>query len=70
MSERRKIEIHIWHKQNLTLEEASKYSQIGIDKLRTITDDEDCNFVLWIGNRKRLIKRKLFDEYINSIDRI
>nr|DAZ45145.1 MAG TPA: excisionase [Caudoviricetes sp.] len=70
MSEKRKIEIPIWHKQNLTLEEASKYSQIGIDKLRTITDDEDCNFVLWIGNRKRLIKRKLFDQYINSIDRI
>lgn len=70
MSEKRKIEIPIWNKQNLTLEEASKYSQIGIDKLRTITDDEDCNFVLWIGNRKRLIKRKLFDQYINSIDRI
>ena len=70
MYEKRKIEIHIWNKQNLTLEEASKYSQIGIDKLRTITDDEDCNFVLWIGNRKRLIKRKLFDQYINSIDRI
>ena len=65
MSEKRKIEIPIWNKQNLTLEEASKYSQIGIDKLRTITDDEDCNFVLWIGNRKRLIKRKLFDQYIN-----
>ena len=32
MSEKRKIEIPIWHKQNLTLEEASKYSQIGIDK--------------------------------------
>ena len=70
MSEKRKIEIPIWNKQNLTLGEASKYSQIGIDKLRTITDDEDCNFVLWIGNRKRLIKRKLFDQYINSIDRI
>lgn len=70
MSEKRKIEIPIWNKQNLTLEEASKYSQIGIDKLRTITDDENCNFVLWIGNRKRLIKRKLFDQYINSIDRI
>ena len=70
MSEKRKIEIPIWNKQNLTLEEASKYSQIGIDKLRTITDDENCNFVLWVGNRKRLIKRKLFDQYINSIDRI
>ena len=70
MSEKRKIEIPIWNKQNLTLDEESKYSQIGIDKLRTITDDEDCNFVLWIGNRKRLIKRKLFDQYINSIDRI
>lgn len=53
----------IWHKTNLTIEEAAVYSNIGLHKLREITNDENCNFVLWIGNR-RLIKRKMFDEYL------
>ena len=57
------IEIPIYYKQNLTIEEAAVYSNIGQNKLRQMTDDEDCKFVLWVGN-KRLIKRKIFDEYI------
>ena len=32
------------------------YSGIGINKLRKMTEREDCTFVLWIGT-KRLIKR-------------
>ena len=55
----------IWEKSNLTLEEAAAYSGIGINKLRKLTDDEDCEFVLWIGT-KRLIKRKRLDEYIDK----
>lgn len=55
--------VPIWEKSNLTLEEAAAYSGIGINKLRELTNDEKCRFVLWVGN-KRLIKRKLFDEYI------
>lgn len=55
--------VPIWEKSNLTLEEAAAYSGIGINKLRTLTNNESCNFVLWVGS-KRLIKRKLFDEYI------
>jgi len=47
----------------LTLTEAAEYSNIGVNKLRDITNDDNCTFVLWIGN-KRLIKRKLFDAYI------
>ena len=31
-----------------------------------ITDDEKCLFVLWVGG-KRLIKRKLFDEFIEKV---
>ena len=38
---------------------------IGIGKIREITNDEKCRFVLWVGN-KRLIKRRLFDQYIES----
>lgn len=56
--------IPIWEKTNLTLEEAAAYSNIGINKLREITNAEDCPFVLWVGN-KRLIKRKQFDAYLN-----
>ncbi len=55
-------EVPIWNKSNLTLEEAAAYSGIGINKLRKLTDDENCEFVLWVG-AKRLIKRRLLDEY-------
>lgn len=56
-------EVPIWEKSNLTIEEAALYSGIGRNKLRQLTDDENCKFVLWVGN-KRLIKRKKFDEFI------
>lgn len=56
-------EIPLWEKSNLTIEEAAIYSGIGQNKLRELTEDEDCKFVLWIG-RKRLIKRKPFDDFI------
>lgn len=58
-------EIPIWEKSNLTLEETAAYSGIGINKLREITNDENCRFVLWVGN-KRLIKRKQLDRYIDG----
>ena len=58
-----KAEVPIWEKSNLTLEEAAAYSGIGTGKLRQITDDENCKFVLWNGS-KHLIKRRLLDEYL------
>ena len=58
------IEIPIWQKTTLTLEEAAAYSGIGINKIRQLSDKEDCEFVLWVGT-KRLIKRRKFDEYID-----
>ncbi|WP_092251099.1 excisionase [Lacrimispora sphenoides] len=60
-----KKEIPIWEKTNLTLEEASTYFDIGINKLRELTNDKDCHFVIWCGN-KCLIKRKLLDEYLEK----
>lgn len=56
-------EIYFWEKSNLTLEEAAAYSGIGINKLRELSNEQNCRFVLWVGN-KRLIKRRLFDQYI------
>ncbi len=58
--------IPIWEKSNLTLEEASAYSNIGVNKLRELSDNKHCDFVLWVGS-KRLIKRKLFDKYIEQL---
>ncbi len=55
----------IWEKLNLTVEEAAEYSNIGVNKIREISNDDNCSFVLWIGN-KRLIKRRKFDEYIEK----
>lgn len=60
------IEIPIWEKSNLTLEEAAAYSGIGINKLRKLSDSESCPFVLWIGS-KRLIKRRKLDEYTDRM---
>ena len=59
-------EVPIWQKSNLTLEEAAAYSGIGINRLRTITNEKDCKFVLFVGT-KRLIKRRLLDEYTDKV---
>ena len=55
-------EVPIWEKSNLTLEEAAAYSGIGKNKLRELSDEKDCRFVLWNGS-KRLIKRKELDKF-------
>lgn len=59
-------EIPIWQKMNLTLSEASQYFGIGVNKLREISDQDNCGFVLWVGN-KRLIKRKKLEDYLNKL---
>ena len=61
-----KFDIPVWHKLNLTIEEAAAYSNLGIHRLYELTEQEDCPFVLWIGSR-RVIKRKSFDEYIEKM---
>ena len=59
-----KNKIPFWEKRNLTLEEASKYFNIGVNRIRRITDRNNCPFVLWVGS-KRLIKRKEFENYLS-----
>lgn len=58
-------EMSISEKVNLTLQEASAYFNIGINKLRELTNADDCQYVLWVGS-KRLIKRKLFEKYLEG----
>lgn len=66
MSEVIKKEVPIWEKSNLTLEEAAAYFGIGTPKLKELTNDDNCTFVLWNGS-KRLIKRKKMEEYLEKV---
>ena len=61
-----RVEIPIWEKSNLTIDEAAAYTGIGTKKLRELSGEEDCEFVIWIGS-KRLIKRRKLDEYIDGM---
>ena len=58
-------QVPIWEKSNLTLEEAAAYSGIGKNKLRELSDEKDCRFVLRNGN-KRLIKRMELDKFTSE----
>ena len=58
-------DIPFWEKSNLRLEEAAAYSGIGVNKLRELTNEEGCEFVLWVGS-KRLIKKQKFNDFIEK----
>jgi len=57
--------IPVSEKIALTVEEASQYSNIGLNKIRELCNQNNCSFVLFVGN-KRLIKRKAFEKYIEQ----
>lgn len=58
-----KQNVPVWEKITMTVEEAAEYSSIGINKIRELSSDPRCNFVIYIG-KKRLIKRKEFEKFI------
>lgn len=53
-----------------TLEEASKYSHIGINRLREESLKDDCPWVLWIGDTKRIVKVDTFKAWLNKLTSI
>ena len=57
--------IPVWEKKNLTVEEAAALFNIGANKIRELSNEKNCNFVLWVGN-KRLIKKNLFEKYLEK----
>lgn len=57
--------IPVWERVTLTVQEAVDYTGIGRDKLYELTDRDDCEFVLRVGSR-RLLKRKKLEEYIEK----
>lgn len=56
--------IPIYEKYALTIEEAAAYSSIGQNKINELLKDTRCTFVLWVG-RKKLVKRKAFEDFIS-----
>lgn len=61
----KQFNVPIWEKLALTKEEASEYSHIGINKLEELLRNPRCPFVISVG-RKKLIKRKEFEQYISD----
>ncbi len=63
------MNIPIWEKAAMTVEEASEYSNIGIVKIRKLLSSPNCTFVLHVGNKK-LVKKKEFLEFLSKVNRI
>lgn len=65
MPEEGVIEMPIYKKLTLSVEEASLYSGIGVNTLYTLMKKPEYDLVIWIGKKKR-IKRKSLEELVNS----
>lgn len=61
----RKQTVPYWEKVTMTIEEAAEYSGIGRDTLYRLSNQNNCPFVLWIGTKRR-IKRKKLEDYISG----
>ncbi len=60
------IQVPVWHKYSLSVEEAAAYYGIGEKRLRSIAvEHEHDGFILEIGSHIRF-KRKRFEEYLDS----
>lgn len=64
------IEIPVWEKYTLSIEEAAVYFRIGENKLRRlINENPNADYILWNGTWAQ-IKRKKFEEVIDELSAI
>ena len=49
-----------------TLTEAAEYFGIGINRLREIAKDPTCDFTVNVGNKKLMIIRPKFEEFLSN----
>lgn len=64
------IEIPVWEKYTLSIEEAAAYFRIGENKLRQlIVENPNADYILWNGTRAQS-KRKKFEELIDNLSAI
>lgn len=57
--------VPIWERVTITLEEAAAYTGIGVCKLREMSNEPGCDYVIWVGGR-RLFKRRKLDEFLEK----
>lgn len=57
--------VPIHEKLALTIREAAEYSNIRINKIDEMLRRPNCPFVIFVG-KKKLVKRKEFEEFISS----
>lgn len=57
------VPIHL--KVAMTIKEAAKYSNIGINKIDSMLRMPHCLFVLYVGTKK-LVKRREFEQYLSQ----
>mgnify|MGYP003294723337 CR=1 FL=1 len=60
------IEVPVERKALLTVEEAAAVTGLGMGKLREISSDERCDFVLWNGAKRMFKKDRLIAFLYNS----
>lgn len=51
------------YKLLLTIDEAARYTGLGLQKLREISNTPNCQIIMWNGS-KRMFKRKKLEEYL------
>lgn len=61
----KQVEVPLESKPLLTLKEASQYTGIGINKLREMSNERSCNYVLFVG-RKRMFKREALLKFLED----
>ena len=65
ISKYKNVNIPVWEKSLLTLNEASAYTGLGINRLRRIANSNQNELVVWVGS-KRMFKRRKLDEYLEK----
>lgn len=58
-------DIPLESKPLLTLKEAALYTGIGINKLRDMSNERNCDYVLFVG-RKRMFKREALLRFLEQ----
>ena len=59
-----KVNVPIYEKAALTIEEAAEYSNIGQNRLIALLKETRSTFVLYVG-KKKLVKRREFEQFIS-----
>ena len=57
-------EVPVKDRYMLSLYEAAEYFGIGINRLREIAKDPTCDFTVSVGNKKLMIIRPKFEDFL------